>query len=569
MRSFVVIISLVIVCAIIFFWTSDWTSSTLPTSPVIVVTSTEDILETQIQVEGLLASKKPGEAIKIIRQFEDDIENQTESGKKWLSLFIEASVQLKDASQLVILYEYYPTAFDNHEDAALIVADTYIKNRKVSDYQDLHRRWHSKTKEPASWFVFDIDQLLLEGKRHEAIKRLQSHSFDGPEDTGRLVRLALLTSKETPKLAWKYLTDAYKSSPNNPDIRSYRAQLLETVGKRDLALAEYIAATQTAPHNIFFQDQLAEYYIREKDYSNAIDVWISSLDPPSADFIWVKALFWDHVTTPSHHPWNNSLTPSGKERPLIEYLIHMEPGTFWSQAQFDQIPNSQEFLIKEQATFWLRLVNALQNGNESVAWNLLQYNPFTASSWNPELETALKRILTYRKSDNLSLGLTTAPTKQLIDHDEADYPLFAQLESLAQNQSQIPSNLKALLRGPDAFAATFLSAGWFEVALALKESTFIPKEYPEWVSYGLTTALNQNRGSHEALEFATVQTPSPALSLLIGELLISEGNENAGLEELKELINDTGDVGIKARWLTSLIYIEKKTIQPSPRDNRR
>ena len=52
----------------------------------------------------------------------------------------------------------------------------------------------------------------------------------------RLIHLALLNVFENPKAAWDYLTAAYNKDPENPEIHSYRAKLLETVGKNNLAL---------------------------------------------------------------------------------------------------------------------------------------------------------------------------------------------------------------------------------------------------------------------------------------------------------------------------------------------
>ncbi len=90
-----------------------------------------------------------------------------------------------------------------------------------------------------------------------------------------------------------------------------------------------------------------------------------------------------------------------KLKPLIEYLINLEPGEFWNQREFNHLSNANKYLKNQQETFWLKLLHALKNQQEKEALNLLKYNPFTTKSWFPELEIALKRILIYRQTGTL------------------------------------------------------------------------------------------------------------------------------------------------------------------------
>jgi hypothetical protein len=61
----------------------------------------------------------------------------------------------------------------------------------------------------------------------------------------------------------------------------------------------------------------------------------------------------------------------------------------------------------------------------------------------------------------------------------------------------------------------------------------------------------------DALEYATKQKPTPALNLLIGELLIAGGSPDAGLEKLTPLVDLPTDVGFRASWLVSLLQMER------------
>jgi len=516
----------------------------------------------------LLDEFHPKEALTIIRQHEAEINDLSQTGKQWLDLFIKASSQLHDTEQLAILYDYFPKAFQNHEKAVLMIADAYISSNRLKDYQKIRNRWKRQTKQENAWLVLDADKLLLEGKKEEAIALLNANSFEGKADTGRLVRLALLNAREAPKSAWKYLTEAYKKDPHNADIRSYRAKLLEKEGKNALALSEYIAAARSAPNNLFLRDQLANFYLRTQQYQDALEVWSNHLKDPSLDTFWVKALFWGNIVKPVDFDWDSATPPEGNQQPLVEYLLTLKSGEFWDQEDFNKIPEGSKYLQREQATFWLRLLKALKDLDEDSSWNLLQYNPFNDTSWHPELEYALKQVIAYRKTGSLDVNIGGTPdnetNKRYLDRER--YPFFAELDDLSEESKlslaeRIPSSLHELLLSDQAFMATLLAAGWPEAALQLNTLTIVPTTFPNWISYSLTQALQKNRGAGEALEFATLQHPTSELSLLIGELLIAQGDADAGLDILSKLTDGNSDIAFRASWLSSLVYIEKGALE--------
>lgn len=514
----------------------------------------------------LLEKSKPEEALEIIHNYKGEIEILSENGTKWLGLFITASEQTKDLSQLTILFEFYPEAFKKHEDAALLVADSYIFSNKLPNYNKVRSLWTDRETKIASWFVLDADKLLLEGLRRQAIDLLESRTFKDKEDIGRLVRLALLYSDEEPKTAWKYLVEAYSIEPHNPDIRYYRAKLLESVRKNKLAHIEYQAAANLHPNNLFLQDELANFYLRQKQYPKALETWEEHLPPPSLDKLWVKTLFWEKVTTPINFDWANTPIPKGRLDPLIQYLVNLEPGVFWNQEQFNQIANNKFFLQTQQTTFWLRLLNALKSNKENEALKLLQYNPFATISWCPELEIALKRVLTYRASrtfkpvDTLSslYSISTDPSHQ------AELPLlFQQLEALTSTSedNKFPEELKTLLLSKEIFSAVFVAAEWYEAGLQLHAAQVFPDDFPGWTAYNFTQALRHNRSDLEALEFAILQKPTQELILVTAELMIAEGDSDAALEKLIPLAKSDSDIGFRSAWLASLLYIEKQNYE--------
>jgi thioredoxin-like negative regulator of GroEL len=519
------------------------------------------------EANDLLSQNKPEAALEIIQKYADTIDNRTESGKEWVDLLIRASEATNNVPQLMTLYEYYPKSLNSHEKAALIVASAYIVSGRARDYQTLRDGWKGRETKPETWFVLDADKLILEGKRKEAIDFLHSKTFPGKTDTARLIRLALLVVLENPKEAWDYLSEAYNKDPTNPDILSYRAKLLETVGKNSLALAEYIAAIQTDPKNIYLKDQLAEFYMRQKQYPLALGVWTENLKEPSLDFIWLKSIFWSKVVIPVKVDWKSLKPPKGKLEPFIAYLLSLKPGQFWDTDAFEKIPDYQQYLKTQQATFWLRLLQLLKEGKDKEAADQLQFNPFSSVSWNPDLEKALKQILLYRKTGKLSDEVATNPNEKdkkdvihSVTFSQNEPFFFEQLDFFTKNppseKNKFPPELHELLKGPEAFAAALLSAGWDEAGLDLNKLEAIPANYPQWVPFLITQALRRNKGNQEALAFAKKQKAFPALSMLIGEIEIANHQEDAAIEELKKLAKDPTDVGQRAAWLISLVYIE-------------
>ncbi len=553
--------------------------------------------------EGLLKDSKPQEALDIIQKYQERFVQKGPIPRKWVDLFIKGSLAAGEPENIYFLYEQYPHAINGNEEAALIVADILIKSGKANDYLQLREQWKNKEGKPANWFVLDADKALVDGDRAAALKLLNSRSFEGADDVPRLVRLAFLSVDENPRLTWEYLTEAYQKDPKNAEVRSYRARLLEAVDRTALALSEYVAAASLDPKNPAMRDQLAEFYRRHGRYNLALKVWEDALEFPNADSIWIKAWFWSKVATPVDFKWSDKKIPPGELQPFVEYLVSLKSDQFWDTAKFEAIPNSNRYLQTEQATFWLRLIQQLKDGQQDKAWELILYNSFSPVSWNPELEEMLKRVLAYRRTGSLAFNedttkpnATNNPSKSASDianqatkdastsvvnsastpPDDTtqkpaglasiknQHPFYLQIQELGAKADQpgakvdIPPDLQKLMTGKDAFSACFLAGGWLEAALDLNTSKVLPEDAPEWLAYGLTQAIRYNRGTLPALEFATQQKPSPSLTMLTGELLISSGSPDAGLEKLITLVSRNDDVGFRSAWLVTLLYIERK-----------
>lgn len=582
MRKSVIIVVICCLGALLFAVVANWPGI----KHAIDVKFKNQVSEaSEIQRSELLFKEGDVEgALKIIHDHEDALDYHTDIGKKWVDLLINISGATRNASQVITLYDNFPQAFEGNEKSSLKAADAFIIGYRPKDYEKLREKWQGKEGRPHDWLVLDADLLILNNQRPEAAKLLNSRSFDGPNDTGRLVRLALLSLPGDNQAAWDYLTTAQAKDPTNPDIHTYRARLLESVGKKPLALSEYVAAVQTAPKNIFLKDQLAEFYLRNNEYNQAMSIWHDILLTTPYEPIWVKTLFWNHVIRPVPYDWKSMPVAKGELQPLIEYLIALPADRFWDESAFDAISNGQRFLTSQQATYWLRLLEDLKNGKEDAALELMQFNPFKQVSWNPELEMALRRVLSYRKNGTLSLSEMSKSLDQATDKNSNSTQLaassnffFAQLDQLAKQpdvdgkSAPLPEGLRALLLSKEALAVTLLSTGWFEAALQLHTIKVLPADFPEWVAIAFTQALKVNRSNEEALAFAAAQKPSEPLSLLIGELLATTKQTDAAIEKLQKMAVEPSEIGMRAAWLVGLIYIERgdyalaeKTIDAQP-----
>lgn len=516
------------------------------------------------------------EALDIFHSHEHQISAKTAFGQKWYRLLGELYAKTDQFGALVGLYEAYPFIFEGDEKGSSVIAYGYILARRSQDYWTIRETWRDRATLLDTWMVLDVDALLLDGKKEEALKLLKSRRFEGKHDIDRLVRLALFYVVENPKLAWDYLSEAYNLDPQNPDIMSYRGKLLESMGQSSLALYEYMEAVRAKPENLFLRDQLAEFYMRQSQVALALSVWLETLSKPSLDLIWVKVLFWSKVITPVGFDWTKAVQPTSDDKPFIEYLASLPNGVFWDEAAFEKLSNQQKYLRTLQVTFWLRLLESLKQQDEDAARKLLGFNLFSSNSMNPSLERALKQTANYRKT-----GFLNSETSQLKADESIPGPqnrnktekkqitseketFFNELNSWAEEEKKnnstdvVPPGVSNLLKSEEGFSALFLSAGWLEAALQLHKISVLPEDFPEWVAYGLTQAIRINRSSEQALDFALKQKKTAPLSILIAELYMAVKKPDEALSILEPFAKDPSYIGYQSSWLIYLIYVDKR-----------
>jgi len=500
-----------------------------------------------------LQEHRPEDALALFRA-----QDHSASPLPWNEVEVEACVGARQLPQLLALYERSPKRILQNDGASLLVARTFLHSRRPKDLARLREKRQGQDQNSPEWFALDIDALLLNGRPDEARRLLLARTFPGTNDVPRLVRLALISSRKDLPAAWNHLADAARLDARNPEVRSFRAQILEQIGKVELARVEYVAAHVAEPANPLLRDQLAEFYRRQGSLDHALTTWEEALRGPSLDFIWVKALFWGRMIRPlTLAP--GSTPPSGHYKPLAEYLRQLPARTFWESEDLRHPPGSRKFGQDRQEVFWLQLAGLLQAHQDKAAFELLSFHRSPAGSWDPDLERALGRILSFRLNQTLNPPGTSFATGGRSSEDLHQF--FRQLEDLARREREggrswkMPADMAAFLIGPSAPGSAFLAAGWREAALTLLPDP-LPAGSPGWLDYGVAQVRRYNRSPADALQFLATRPASPPLDLLRGELLIAVGKSEDGLRLLQPLASLDSDIGFRAAWLRALADME-------------
>ncbi len=254
------------------------------------------------QATALLDEEKGQEALVLITPYASTLSTTLPEGLDWLPLFIKANTETGNTAELLALYKRYPRGFDDDETAVLALATALVTQKKTDDFHRLRDRWAQKISNEPAWFALEVDALLIEGKRDEAYTLLHSRTFEGAQDSGRLIRLALLEARDNLREAWNILSEAQEKDPENADVTTYRAQILEALKKPSLARLEYFSALQKDPNNPALLFQLGEFYRRNGNYELAVNTWSQGLSLPHSEELWIATLFWSRMTSlPKKH----------------------------------------------------------------------------------------------------------------------------------------------------------------------------------------------------------------------------------------------------------------------------
>ena len=479
--------------------------------------------------------------------------------REWHAIEVDALAQLREVPRLLHWFDREPSLILEDEAASLLVARGALAAGNRPAFDQVRNSWRGHEKQDWLWFALDADTLLAAGKRSAALALLQSRTFPKERDCARLLRLALLNAAQ-PTRAAEYLDQAFRADPRNPDVRSFRAQVMEMSGRLAEARVEYVAALVATPSNPLLRDQLAEFYRRNGNLDLALRTWADGLAPGTPNFLWVKFIFWSRVFRPVDGPVRAG-TASGPLASFVVYLGGLPPGRFWDDALFGAKVESRQAARDREEAYWLRLLQMIREGKEKEALEWMKLRHSRSRSWNPELERALYQILCFRRKPAILLAGEGDPSD--VPFGRRRHTFFEQLDKVwifaceTRVAPSLPPELQQVVSGNTAFAAACMSGGWIEAALTLWPSDSADAPPPDWVAFGMAQCLRENRGRPAALAFLAKQPSSPVLQLLEGELLLAEGRTDEGITKLRPLAAQPSDAGYRAAWLLAALAMDK------------
>lgn len=426
--------------------------------------------------------------------------------RAWQMLELDAAEKARDIERLVKLYGQIPDEVLKREEASILVSRLLMHSQDMGEYRKLRDAWKGRESMLESWFVLEADQFLVNKDKMGAMNYLQSRSFPGARDAGRLMRLAMIAGERDTDAARGYLDRARNAAPAQPDVHFFLADFYEKMEALIPARLEYLMAFATVPTNIFFGDQVGEFYRRQGDADLAMHVWGSIIDQPFSEPIWIKVLFWSKVMKPATVDLTSREVPSnGPLGPIVTLIASLPPSTFWRDSADLPSAGTASKAIALQCVYWLQLLERLQRGDESKAADLMQLNPNRAKSWKPGLERALIRVLHYRQMKTLQLP---GERQDALPPQDETHEIFVGIEEASKKERDrypavgVPPEMDALLMNDHVFSWLLLAAGWTEAGLQLAEGLDpMAASAPGWAWDLVYRGLAANRGKGEASAF--------------------------------------------------------------------
>lgn len=451
----------------------------------------------------LLEAAHPGEALDVLDAVAREVPDGEDRERLW-PLELAAGEQLGDMARLQALHDESRVDFAEHEGASLLAARAQLESGRFDRLDALRDTWRERETRPAAWLALDADRLLRSERPEEARRLLETRAFPGPEDSGRLARLAFLAARAAPDRARTLAEEAVARAPDNPDARLFAGWTFETLGGADEAAAAFETALRLSSGNPFFREQLGEHHRRAGRYRRALETWREGLGRPSTDTLWLRVLFWGRVASRDSTDWTGLVPPPGPHRALVDYLMRLKPGRFWDDAAFEAAAERHPELLALQEVFWLRLLQALKDGHEDEALTRLNLERFGHRSWSPPLEWELPRILTHRR-----IGfMEPAPSDTC--RPRCDHPLFAAMDRCARGADDADEPIGRLLGSDEVYAAACFGVGWREAGLALLRAPQFQGAWPEWFLRDILAALVDRGDMEKAGAFARAHGLAPA-----------------------------------------------------------
>jgi tetratricopeptide (TPR) repeat protein len=444
---------------------------------------------------------------------------------------------------------------DLAERVALVLARASVDKGDQGGYERWSNPWRDKSRERAGkWFLLSVDQLLAKGKQDDAVKLLNSKTFQGQDEGYRQARLALISAAR-PAEAFVHVEEGLKADPKNGDLLSFRAQLYEAANKPTDARINYVAALLAEPGNPLHRDTLANFYRRTGNMPLAIDtLWQTTKDLDLGVYAF-KAWFWSRLTGYSF-PAEPAKCTQVKWDKVVQVTQSMKTGPYFND-ELEQALRGLPGTDRRPEEYWLRLLQDLKTGNKEEAFKSLDSLPSQSLSLWPGLAPRLRAVLLAQSGQDPHLAFTTennfegsAETHSFI----RDFTRWARHEMPADEDARF----LAWLKTPESLPGLFLASGWVGVALDLgnDEQFLISDASPEWLAYGYAIAIKDRKGTDAAIRWLEKRTKhGPAESLMLGELLIATKQADRGLPLVRSVADGSSPQAGRAKWTLAMMAL--------------
>lgn len=510
------------------------------------------------RVNELILQKEFETAWQVLQRIPKDTQNSDLA-----HLRVETVVGRRNLEDLAAQFRSLPESILAHEKASLLLARSFAHQREDEAFYRILNHWSQRASDTNKWISLEIDHKLLSGDISAAWERLAQIDLHDSLQPNQLIQRAMIRAKTNSVAALKDLNLAFSLNSRSPETRSFRAQILESMGDNDLARVEYIAAHLAEPNNSLWRDQLGEFYRRHQQFDFALRTWAAGEVAETPDYIWLKSAFWSRVAVSNSLPKSPRIS-TGNLSNLASMILALPEGQFWNETAFLALNNHEHFRRTRQEVYWLSILQAIKDRNEQSVRTLLRSRPFRTGLWDVYLHEALSSIIRYRRTGRFT---SIDYFKSQIHNNTGSQHLlfglikgFQRQETIQQQKSTVAPELQALFKGPNAFTAALIASGWQEAALHLFESTpdTSLSNYPSWFHYGLGQIKRYNDSPEVALTYLQAQKSSDDLQLLIAEILIGLQRIGDAHEILKSLSLIESPEGSRAAWLLAIHLLQEK-----------
>jgi hypothetical protein len=482
---------------------------------------------------------------------------------RWRELEFKIAGGLRDFGALEALAGLHPALIATDESSALWLWRLRRAARDDASAAAVRELWLNRRQDPVGWLCAEVDGLVSRGQRDDAKALLATSPVSGAAAVPLILRRALLADR--PQEVVRAFDEAYRQDPTNADLRSLRAAALESLGQPAFARVEYVAALLADRTNPLRRDDLASFYLRQGDLTEAVRTWREGLGPLSPDFQWERALFWGRVL--GLDAPDASLAGEARRTRYAGWLAAQPADRFWDQAGYAALYLPATHEQQEPSVAWLRILEFVRTGDFAAMATALQQAPAAAVQSAPSLHAALRLTLAVRAGARpAETGIAWAVARG------TGHRWWDVLGAAARGEPAASEELIAVARGPLAVPAALLAAGWTGPAVALADWTAAAQPgTPVWLRFSLLQARRMVEGPARALAWAEQLPAAPETDLIRAQLQLAAGQLAAATATLRSLSTRADDTGYAAGWTLAVWELEQgkpdeaeRTVAASP-----